>query len=147
MAETKKYYHNIDLIKNKLSNPILNPLTSTERNALTSTLGVADEGYVCFDTTSNQQYFWNGTTWITTGGGGGGSVNDVTASAPLTSTGGSAPNISTSMANNKLIGRSTAGTGVMEQITVGTGLSLSGGTLNATAQSVGFEQNFLLMGA
>jgi hypothetical protein len=51
------------------------------------------------------------------------------------------------MATNKLIGRSTAGTGVMEEITVGTGLSLSGGTLNATAQSVGFEQNFLLMGA
>ena len=51
------------------------------------------------------------------------------------------------MATNKLIGRSTAGTGVMEEITVGTGLSLSGGTLNATVQSVGFEQNFLLMGS
>jgi hypothetical protein len=35
----------------------------------------------------------------------------------------------------------------MEEITVGSGLSLSGGTLNATAQAVGFEQNFLLMGA
>jgi hypothetical protein len=55
--------------------------------------------------------------------------------------------ITTSMATGKLVGRSTAGTGVMEEITVGTGLSLSGGTLNATAQSVGFEQNFLLMGA
>jgi hypothetical protein len=51
------------------------------------------------------------------------------------------------MSTNKLIGRSTAGTGVMEEITVGTGLSLSGGTLNATAQTVGFEQNFLLMGS
>lgn len=70
MAENKKYYHNIDLIKNKLSNPILNPLTSTERNALASTLGMADKGYVCFDTTSNQQYFWNGVVWITAGGGG-----------------------------------------------------------------------------
>jgi len=61
----------------------------------------------------------------------------------ITSTG----TISTSMATNKLIGRSTAGVGVMEEITVGTGLTLSGGTLNATAQSVGFEQNFLLMGS
>jgi hypothetical protein len=55
--------------------------------------------------------------------------------------------ITTSMATNKLVGRSTAGTGVMEEITLGTGLSLSGGTLNATAQSVGFEMNFMLMGA
>jgi hypothetical protein len=50
------------------------------------------------------------------------------------------------MNTNKLVGRSTAGTGVMEEITVGSGLTLSGGTLAATAQAVGFEQNFLLMG-
>jgi hypothetical protein len=76
-----------------------------------------------------------------------GTVTGVTATSPITSSGGTAPVISTSMATNKLIGRSTAGTGVMEEITVGTGLSLSGGTLNATAQTVGFEQNFLLMGS
>ncbi len=40
--------------------------------------------------------------------------------------------LTTSMATNKLIGRSTAGTGVMEEITLGTGLSLSGTTLNAS---------------
>lgn len=74
-------------------------------------------------------------------------VISVGATSPITSSGGTAPVISTSMATNKLIGRSSAGVGVMEEITVGTGLSLSGGTLNATAQSVGFEQNFLLMGA
>jgi hypothetical protein len=76
-----------------------------------------------------------------------GGVTTVTATSPITSSGGTTPIISTSMATNKLIGRSTAGTGVMEEITVGTGLSLSGGTLNATAQTVGFEQNFLLMGS
>ena len=76
-----------------------------------------------------------------------GTVTSVTATSPITSSGGTTPVISTSMATNKLIGRSTAGTGVMEEITVGTGLSLSGGTLNATAQTVGFEQNFLLMGS
>jgi hypothetical protein len=76
-----------------------------------------------------------------------GGVTSVTATSPITSSGGTTPVISTSMATNKLIGRSTAGVGVMEEVTVGTGLSLSGGTLNATAQPVGFEQNFLLMGA
>jgi predicted heme/steroid binding protein len=76
-----------------------------------------------------------------------GTVTSVGATGLITSSGGTTPTISTSMASNKLIGRSNAGTGVMEEITVGTGLSLSGGTLNATAQSVGFEQNFLLMGA
>jgi len=41
--------------------------------------------------------------------------------------------ITTSMATNKLVGRSTAGTGIMEEITVGSGLTLSGGTLTNTA--------------
>jgi hypothetical protein len=48
---------------------------------------------------------------------------------PITSTG----TISTSMSTNKLVGRSTAGTGIMEEITVGSGLTLSGGTLTNTA--------------
>ena len=39
--------------------------------------------------------------------------------------------LTTSMATNKLIGRGTAGTGVMEEITLGTGLSFAGTTLNA----------------
>ena len=76
-----------------------------------------------------------------------GTVTGVTATSPITSSGGTAPVISTSMATNRLIGRSTAGVGVMEEITLGTGLSLSGGTLSATAQVPGFEQHFLLMGA
>jgi hypothetical protein len=77
----------------------------------------------------------------------GGTVTGVTATSPITSSGGTAPVISTSMATNRLIGRTTAGVGVMEEISVGTGLSLSGGTLSATAQVPGFEMNFLLMGA
>ena len=36
------------------------------------------------------------------------------------------------IATNKLLGRSTAGSGVIEQISIGTGLSLSGGTLTNT---------------
>ena len=33
---------------------------------------------------------------------------------------------------SKLLGRSTAGTGAIEEITIGSGLSLSAGTLSAT---------------
>jgi hypothetical protein len=63
-------------------------------------------------------------------------VTSVTATSPITSSGGATPDISTSMATNKLIGRSTAGVGVMEEITIGTGLTLSGGILNGSATGV-----------
>ena len=47
---------------------------------------------------------------------------------PITTTG----TITTSMATNKLVGRGTAGTGIMEEITLGTGLALTGTTLDVT---------------
>jgi hypothetical protein len=59
-------------------------------------------------------------------------VTSVGATSPITSSGGATPTISTSMNTNKLIGRSTAGTGVMEEISVGSGLTLSGGSLSAS---------------
>jgi len=67
------------------------------------------------------------------GGGGSGTVTNIAtegliSGGPITTTG----TITTSMATGKLVGRSTAGTGIMEEITVGSGLSLSGGTLTAT---------------
>lgn len=40
--------------------------------------------------------------------------------------------ITTSVTTNKLVGRATAGTGIMEEIILGTGLSFSGTTLNAS---------------
>jgi hypothetical protein len=75
-----------------------------------------------------------------------GFVTGVSATGPITSSGGTTPTISTSMSTSRLIGRTTAGTGVMEEISVGSGLSLSGTTLSATTQVVGYEMNFLLMG-
>lgn len=68
-------------------------------------------------------------TWSAPVGG----VTGVTATTPITSSGGSAPVISTSMATNRLLGRTTAGTGVAEEINVGSGLSLSAGSLSAPA--------------
>jgi hypothetical protein len=65
-----------------------------------------------------------------------GTVTSVTATGQITSTGGTTPVISTLMHTNKLIGRSTAGTGVMEEITIGTGLTLSGGILNGSSSGV-----------
>jgi hypothetical protein len=62
-----------------------------------------------------------------------GTVTNINTTAPLS--GGpitTSGTITTAMATNKLIGRSTAGTGTMEEITVGTGLSLTGGTLSST---------------
>ncbi len=64
-------------------------------------------------------------------------VTNVTATAPLISSGGATPDISSSMNTNKLIGRGTAGVGVMEEITLGTGLSMSGTTLNVTGGAGG----------
>jgi len=60
-------------------------------------------------------------------------VTSVSASGLLTSTGGNTPTISTQIHTNVLVGRTTAGTGTMEEITVGSGLTLSAGTLSATA--------------
>jgi hypothetical protein len=57
---------------------------------------------------------------------GGGTVTGVTATAPLTSTGGTAPVISTSLATDRLLGRDTAGTGVAEEIAVTGGLEFTG---------------------
>lgn len=67
------------------------------------------------------------------GSGGGGDVTDVTATLPLTSSGGATPDISTSIATNKLVGRGTAGTGVMEEITLGSQLVLTGTTLDVVS--------------
>ena len=61
-----------------------------------------------------------------------GTITSVTATAPISSSGGTTPVISTNVTtNNILIGRATAGPGVMEEITLGTNLSFTGLTLNA----------------
>jgi hypothetical protein len=62
--------------------------------------------------------------------GGGAGVDTVTATSPITSSGGSNPNISSNVNKNKLIGRNPVTAGVMEEISIGSGLTLSGTTLS-----------------
>lgn len=122
----KKYYHNLDLDSNEIKAGRIYNLTTTQRNALSLT--TSDKGYIVFDTTLLALFIWNGTAWILIPNN---SVTSVTATSPITSTGGTTPIISTSMSTNKLIGRSTSGTGVMEEINIGSGLSLSAGTITS----------------
>jgi hypothetical protein len=57
-------------------------------------------------------------------------VSSVTATGLLTSSGGTTPDISSQINKGKLIGRNSVTDGVMEEITVGSGLTLSGTTLS-----------------
>ena len=73
--------------------------------------------------------------FATAGGGGSGTVTSV-ATAGLISGGTitTSGTITTAMTTGKLVGRATAGSGIMEEITVGSGLTLTGaGVLNNTA--------------
>ena len=75
------------------------------------------------------------TTYLTS------AVTSVGATSPLTTSGGDTPTISTSMATNKLIGRYSASTGVMQEVSIGSGLTLTGaGVLNniATPTPLGY---------
>ena len=67
-------------------------------------------------------------------------VNSVTATAPLTSSGGATPDISTSIATNKVVGRSTAGTGVMEELTP-VGITVSAGNITGIGGTLGTVDN------
>lgn len=80
-------------------------------------------GIIIFDSTGKVKFFSSG---------GGGGVSSVGAILPITSSGGATPVISTSMATSRILGRTTAGTGVAEEISVGLGLQFSGGELKDT---------------
>lgn len=76
---------------------------------------------------------------ITDNPSGGGSVSNVTATAPITSSGGATPIISSSITENKLLGRGQiSGTGVFQEIVLGSNLTLSGTTLNAAGGTTSF---------
>lgn len=79
----------------------------------------------------------SGTININGNGSGSGTITEIDTAGllsggPITSSG----TITTSMSTGKLVGRSTSGVGVMEEIMVGAGLTLSGGILSSTNGSV-----------
>ena len=82
--------------------------------------------------TASQNGYLTATDWNTFNG----KVSSVSASGLLTSTGGASPTISSSINTNKLIGRNPSTSGTMEEITIGTGLSLTGTTLSSTSGAV-----------
>jgi len=70
MAEIKKYLHTLDIGNNKIINLLLNPLSTADRTTVGGSLTAADQGYVCYDTDEDVQYFWDGSNWVASGGGG-----------------------------------------------------------------------------
>lgn len=62
MSNIKKLYYSIDLEKQSIINAKLNPLTTTQRTALS--YGTGDSGVVCWDLDQKALYFWDGNSWI-----------------------------------------------------------------------------------
>lgn len=60
---TKKYYHDVDLVKNSLLNAKVHPVTTAQRTALASSYNTNDKGILCFDTTEMNLYVWDGNAW------------------------------------------------------------------------------------
>lgn len=58
------YYHDIDLVTNKLINARIHPLTTAERTALASSYNSGDEGVFVFDTNLDVFFVWDGNQWI-----------------------------------------------------------------------------------
>lgn len=61
------YYHDIDLVTNKLINARMHPLTTVERVALASSYNSGDEGVLVYDTTIDTFFVWDGNDWLQVG--------------------------------------------------------------------------------
>lgn len=75
-------------------------------------------------TFSGKTWRWNGEGWQL--------VNDSSITTTMLANGAVTYSKIQNVTTNKLLGRSTAGSGSVEEISIGTGLSLSTGTLSAT---------------
>lgn len=61
------YYHDIDLVTNKLINARMQPVTTVERTALASSYNSGDEGVLVYDTTIDTFFVWDGNQWLQVG--------------------------------------------------------------------------------
>jgi hypothetical protein len=61
---SKAYYHDIDLVTNKLINARIHPVTTIERTALASSYNSGDEGVLVYDITADVFFVWNGNQWV-----------------------------------------------------------------------------------
>jgi len=103
--------------------------------AVTGTSPIASSGGTTPDisiqqASATQAGYLSSTDWTTFNSKGNGTVTAVTATGLLTSSGGTTPDISSSVAKSRLVGRNSVTAGIMEEITIGTGLTLSGTTLS-----------------
>ena len=118
-------------------------LSSFNANDFNSSSGIISLDYTnAQKATTGQHGFLTSTDWNTFNGKVGPS-RSISTAAPLSGGGDLSTDrtITTSMNTNKLIGRSTAGTGVMEEISIGSGLSLSSGTISVTGGGGDILQN------
>jgi hypothetical protein len=81
---------------------------------------------VAAGTYTNATVTVNGTGHVTSAVSGTAPVTGVTATLPIVSSGGTTPNLTTSVSTDRLLGRDSAGTGVAEEIAVGGGLEFTG---------------------
>lgn len=105
-------------------------LTATQATAMLNVFDATHKGLTPAGTGAAGTFLAVDGTWgVPAGTGGGGSVTVVTATAPfvITSTPTTTPNVTTSVLTDTLLGRDTAGTGVVEQLAVGGGLEFTGG--------------------
>lgn len=112
-----KYLSNIDLNQNELQNTVIQNLASAPSSPR--------EGQVYYNTATKHEYYWNGTTWVQSDGQSAGSVNSVSGSGLIQSSGGTDPVISMiDIATASFIGRITAGTGTPEVLSKTQALSI-----------------------
>jgi hypothetical protein len=154
-----EYYHDVDLKANQLFNSRLHNITTANRVALGTTLGVGDKGYQVYDVDLFEPYWWDGAAWQTPSGGGavwGSITGTLTAQTDLTAY--LAANyypLATNPANYIDLTDLSAGTGISynnltgvitnsapDQTVVlnnGTGISISGTYPNFTITNTGLS--------
>jgi hypothetical protein len=65
MNQLEQYYFDIDLVKNRILNARMHPLSTVDRTTLGSTLTVNDAGLIVYDLDIQNLYLWTGAAWKT----------------------------------------------------------------------------------